>query len=63
MTPATIAIGASIACTGICLTVVAPRGAEGGDCVFEVEAAPETLDVDHGLRHGTSARASISSAR
>jgi riboflavin synthase len=40
-----IAVGASIACNGICLTVVSrPAAAEGGS-VFEVEAAPETLAV------------------
>ena len=41
--PATIALGASIACSGPCLTVVAsgPR-AEGGSW-FDVEAAAETL--------------------
>jgi riboflavin synthase len=42
--PATIAIGASINCAGICLTVVAlePNG-QGG--IFDVEAAPETLSL------------------
>lgn len=42
--PSSIAIGASIACAGVCLTVVAlePK-AEGGGCLFDVEAAPETL--------------------
>jgi riboflavin synthase len=41
--PASIALGASIACGGPCLTVVAvePRG---NGCVFEVDAAAETLD-------------------
>jgi len=38
----TIAIGASIACAGICLTVVACEAGERG-AVFEVDAAPETL--------------------
>jgi riboflavin synthase len=37
-----IAIGASITCNGICLTVVA-REAEGEGSAFDVEAAPETL--------------------
>ncbi|MDP4023636.1 riboflavin synthase [Methylobacterium sp. NEAU 140] len=40
--PAGIALGASIACSGPCLTAVAVRPAEGG-CVFEVDAAAETL--------------------
>jgi riboflavin synthase len=41
--PATIALGASIACAGPCLTVVAvePRG---NGCWFEVDAAAETLE-------------------
>jgi riboflavin synthase len=41
--PATIALGASIACGGPCLTVVAvePRG---NGCSFDVDAAAETLE-------------------
>lgn len=38
----TIAEGASIACAGVCLTVVA-TGEERGRCWFEVDAAAETL--------------------
>ncbi len=37
-----IAVGASIACSGVCLTVVA-RGQEGNRAWFAVEAAAETL--------------------
>jgi riboflavin synthase len=40
--PAGIAIGASIACSGPCLTVVAVGEGEGGSW-FEVDAAAETL--------------------
>jgi riboflavin synthase len=40
--PETIAIGASIACSGPCLTVV-ERGKENGRTYFEVEASSETL--------------------
>jgi riboflavin synthase len=40
--PETIAIGASIACAGVCFTVVDRYAANGG-CRFAVEAAPETL--------------------
>ncbi len=40
--PATIAIGASIACSGPCLTVV-ELGTAGGRAFFDVEASPETL--------------------
>jgi riboflavin synthase len=42
--PGTIDIGASIACSGICLTVVA-RGREAGRGTFSVDAAAETLRV------------------
>ena len=45
MKPEELVVGGSIACNGICLTVVSSDGAEGGETVFEVDAAPETLDV------------------
>lgn len=38
----TIGLGASIACSGICLTVVETAQAENG-CIFDVEASSETL--------------------
>jgi riboflavin synthase len=41
----TIAIGASIACGGVCMTVVSVALQAKGGCVFEVEAGPETLAV------------------
>jgi riboflavin synthase len=41
--PDAIAIGASIACGGPCLTVV-KRGVAGNRGFFDVEASPETLD-------------------
>lgn len=41
--PATIALGASIACGGPCLTVVAVGPNENG-CWFDVDAAAETLE-------------------
>ena len=40
--PAGIAIGASIACSGPCLTVVAVGEMDGG-CWFDIDAAAETL--------------------
>jgi riboflavin synthase len=40
--PETIAIGASIACSGPCLTVV-ERGDAGGQAFFDIEASTETL--------------------
>ncbi|MGL5447804.1 MAG: riboflavin synthase [Rhabdaerophilum sp.] len=44
--PATIVIGASIACAGCCLTAVAVGGDPGASW-FEVEAAAETLRLTH----------------
>src|SRR5215813_4281095 len=41
---ATIADGASIACNGVCLTVVA-SGVDGGKTWFDVDAAAETLSM------------------
>jgi riboflavin synthase len=51
---ATIAEGASIACSGICLTVV-DAGEEEGRTWFAVDAAAETLRVTNAgtWRHGT----------
>lgn len=40
--PAGIAIGASIACSGVCLTVV-ERGGEAGDAWFAVDISGETV--------------------
>jgi riboflavin synthase len=40
--PAQITIGASIACSGVCLTVV-DRGGEAGDAWFAVDVSDETL--------------------
>ncbi|BCP53354.1 riboflavin synthase subunit alpha [Kaistia sp. 32K] len=40
---ATIAIGASIACAGVCLTVISIDPRPDGRTRFDVEAAPETL--------------------
>ena len=40
--PAGIAIGASIACSGVCLTVV-DRGGEAGDAWFAVDVSGETV--------------------
>jgi riboflavin synthase len=48
---ATIADGASIACSGVCLTVVA-SGTDGGKTWFDVDAAAETLGMTT-ARHWT----------
>src|SRR5271170_5336443 len=52
--PDSIALGASIACSGICLTVV-DRGAAGNRSFFAVDAAAETLRATTAgsWRHGT----------
>jgi riboflavin synthase len=52
--PDTIDIGASIACSGICLTVVG-RGRTGNRASFAVDAAAETLRMTTAAtwRHGT----------
>lgn len=42
--PASIALGASIACSGPCLTVVAVEPRVGGGAIFDVDAANETLE-------------------
>ena len=42
--PDTIDIGASIACSGVCLTVIG-RGRDGNSAWFAVDAAAETLRV------------------
>jgi riboflavin synthase len=53
--PASIAEGASIACAGVCLTVVG-IGEEGGRTWFAADAAAETLRLTTvaGWRQGTS---------
>jgi len=43
--PATIDIGASIACGGICLTVVSLEAGKQGGAIFDAELGPETLAV------------------
>jgi riboflavin synthase len=53
--PATIAIGASIACSGVCLTVIETGRHGDGRGFFVVEASAETLDCTTlgGWRPGT----------
>ena len=49
--PAKIAIGASIACSGVCLTVV-ERGGEPGAAWFAVDVSAETVSrTAHGMWH------------
>jgi riboflavin synthase len=52
--PASIALGASICCSGICLTVV-EVGEKSDRCVFAVDAAAETLRLTNagGWQRGT----------
>jgi riboflavin synthase len=42
---ADLGIGASIACNGICMTIVTRESDGVGQTVFEVDAGPETIDV------------------
>jgi riboflavin synthase len=49
--PARIAIGASLACAGVCLTVV-ERGGQGGAAWFAVDVSAETVSrTAHGMWH------------
>ena len=61
--PDTIVVGASIACNGICLTVVSPAVKTDAGCIFEVEAAPETLRIttaqDWGVGSGINLERSL----
>ena len=55
---ATIAIGASISCAGVCLTVVSVDGA-GRGARFEVDAAPETLRLTNAGRWKVGTRLNL----
>ena len=58
---ATIADGASIACNGVCLTVVA-SGVENGRTWFEVDAAAETLSMTTARHWSKGARLNLERA-
>jgi riboflavin synthase len=58
---ATIADGASIACSGVCLTVVA-SGVNGGRTWFEVDAAAETLAMTTAKRWTVGTRLNLERA-
>jgi riboflavin synthase len=58
---ATIADGASIACNGVCLTVVR-SGVEGGRTWFEVDAAAETLRLTTAKGWGVGTRLNLERA-
>jgi riboflavin synthase len=57
----TIADGASIACNGVCLTVVA-SGTDGGTTWFEVDAAAETLAMTTARHWATGTRLNLERA-
>jgi riboflavin synthase len=59
--PDTIEIGASIACSGVCLTVVG-RGRDGNRAWFAVDAAAETLQVTTVGRWQTGTRINLERA-
>jgi riboflavin synthase len=58
---ASIALGASISCSGICLTVVDVRE-QNGRCVFSVDAAAETLRVTNAGRWRPGTRLNLERA-
>jgi riboflavin synthase len=58
---ASIAIGASIACSGVCLTVVETRE-QGGRTVFDADMAAETLRVTTAERWTMGARLNLERA-
>ena len=58
---ATIADGASIACNGVCLTVVA-SGVEAGKTWFDVDAAAETLGMTTAKHWGVATRLNLERA-
>lgn len=60
--PATIAIGASIACAGVCLTVISLKPRHGGGSLFDVEAAPETLALTEVTNWGEGTRINLERA-
>lgn len=57
--PATIAIGASIACGGVCLTVISLDPKPEGGTRFDVEAAPETLALTEVANWGEGTRINL----
>lgn len=59
--PATIDIGASIACSGVCLTVV-ERGADGAGAWFAVDVSDETVARTADSRWRTGARLNLEPA-
>ena len=58
---ATIADGASIACNGVCLTVVA-SSVEGGKTWFDVDAAAETLSMTTATHWAVGTRLNLARA-
>ena len=59
--PAGIAMGASIACSGVCLTVV-DKGGSAGDAWFAVDASAETVSCTVGDRWQQGARLNLEPA-
>ncbi len=59
--PARIAIGASIACSGVCLTVV-ERGGAAGDAWFAVDVSDETISKTAPLQWQDGARINLEPA-
>ena len=59
--PASIVIGASINCAGVCLTVVEVAAGKRG-AVFDVDAAPETLAVTNAGKWQETTRVNLERA-
>ena len=59
--PAGIAIGASIACSGVCLTVV-ERGGQAGDAWFAVDVSGETVSKTAHNQWGAGRRLNLEQA-
>lgn len=59
--PAKIAIGASIACSGVCLTVV-ERGGQAGDAWFAVDVSDETISKTAPQQWASGAKVNLEGA-
>ncbi|OYX03088.1 MAG: riboflavin synthase [Rhizobiales bacterium 32-66-8] len=57
-----IDIGASIACSGVCLTVTKVKKGGPKRAVFQVDAAPETLSITTAAQWGLGARLNLERA-
>jgi len=54
-----IDVGASIACSGICLTVTGRKDGERGGAIFDADLGPETLQVTNAGEWGIGTRLNL----